>query len=169
MSLASETRRAAENHPFLITALRAGVINYTAGARFLDVDGETDAVATALRRYAEELPEYEPPAGNVRVTMTSGIGPLEDPADAEADGGDRTLAVGGSAFGPGDEGYTAIVASGAVDASSLSSGLAALDLAGIDVAGAGFDGEELLVVVERLDGANAVRIIERVLGAGSGA
>ena len=60
MSLASETRDAVRARPFLYDALRAGVVNYTAAARELDVDGEVDAVATALRRFAEELAEYDP-------------------------------------------------------------------------------------------------------------
>ncbi|MFT4958602.1 MAG: hypothetical protein ACI9EZ_001934, partial [Halobacteriales archaeon] len=55
MSLAERTREAARARPFLVEGLRAKVVNYTAAARFLDVDGEVDAVATALRRYGEGL------------------------------------------------------------------------------------------------------------------
>ncbi len=81
MSLAAETRRAVDRRPFLRTALRAGVVNYTAAARFLAVDGETDAIATALRRYADELPAYETESRAARVRMERGIGPLETAAD----------------------------------------------------------------------------------------
>ena len=165
MSLASETRRAAADHPFLITALRTGVVNYTAAARFLDVEGETDAVATALRRYAEELPEYESSSSDVRVTMKSGVGPVEDVAGDETYDDDWLLVVGGSAFGPDGDGYTAILASGAVGPSSLAAGLEALTFEEIDVAGAGMNHEMMIVIVDRLDGANAVRALERVLKA----
>ncbi|MFW6317667.1 MAG: DUF7523 family protein, partial [Halorubrum sp.] len=95
MSLAAETRRAVAEHPFLLAALRAGVVNFTAAARFLEVDGETDAVATALRRYADDLPAYETASREARVTMQSGIGPVESLEDA-------LLAVGGTALGPGE-------------------------------------------------------------------
>ena len=47
-SLAARTREAVRNEPFLHDALRAGVLNYTAVARYLEVDGEHDAIATAL-------------------------------------------------------------------------------------------------------------------------
>ncbi|GAB7017520.1 DUF7523 family protein [Halostagnicola bangensis] len=161
MSLASETRRAARNHPFLITALRAGVINYTAGARFLDVDGENEAVATALRRYAEELPEYDAKSPEIRVTMESGIGPVQ--VDGEGADFENVLSVGGSPFGPDGDGHTAVFASGAVDPSHLGAALQALEFEDIEVVGAGFSDGAVIVVVERLAGANAVRTIERVL------
>ncbi len=162
MSLASETRRAAEAHPFLISALRAGIVNYTAGARFLEVDGETDAVATALRRYAEDLPEYESRSGTARVTMESGIGPLEPTSESSGEA-QELLTVGESAFGPGGDGFTAILVTGDIDPSRLATGLQALALEGIGIEGAGICDGTMIVVVERLEGANAVRAIERVL------
>ena len=58
MTVAAETRRAVRASPFLRDALRAGCVNYTAAARFLDV-GDEDAVVAALRRYAEDLPDLE--------------------------------------------------------------------------------------------------------------
>ena len=156
MSLAAETRRAVEEQPFLVVALRAGVLNYTAAARFLEVDGEVDAVATALRRYAEELPDYETDSADARVSMQSGVGPVEELEDA-------LLVVGGTALGPGDGSRTAIVATGAVDAPSLAATLEALALEGIDVLAAGVGAEAMVVVVDRLDGATAVRTVERAL------
>ncbi|WP_255190786.1 DUF7523 family protein [Natronobeatus ordinarius] len=160
MSLAAETRRAVEEHPFLVVALRAGVVNYTAAARFLEVDGEVDgevdAVATALRRYAEELPDYETGAADARVSMQSGIEPVDELEDA-------LLVVGGTAFGPGDGSRTAIVATGAVDASALAATIQALELEGTDVLAAGVGTEAMVVVVDRLDGATAVRAVERAL------
>jgi len=59
MTVAADARAAVREHPFLETALRAGVVNYTAAARFLDVGAE-EAVAAALRRYAAELDDYAP-------------------------------------------------------------------------------------------------------------
>ncbi|WP_090385371.1 DUF7523 family protein [Natronobacterium texcoconense] len=157
MSLAARTRRAVEEHPFLVTALRAGVVNYTAAARFLDLEGDTDAVATALRRYAEELPAYETSARDVRVRMESGVGP--------ADGGDEPLlSVGGAAFGFGGDGdRTAILATGTVDPPALAETLRVLALEDIAPTAAAVGADTLVVVVDRLDGANAVRAVEAAL------
>ncbi len=166
MSLAAETRRAADDHPFLVAGLRAGVVNFTAAARFLDVDGETDAVATALRRYADDLPGYDPTARDSRVTMESGIGPVETLEEA-------VLVVGGTALGRfeedegrngnGNQNRTALLATGAVDADALRAALGALSLENIAVHAAGVCEGTMVMVVERLDGANAVRAVERAL------
>ncbi|WIV66100.1 DUF7523 family protein [Natrialbaceae archaeon AArc-T1-2] len=156
MSLAAETRRRVAEHPFLVAALRAGVVNHTAAARFLDVEGETEAVATALRRYAAELPEYETTARDARVTMQRGVGPVDDPADA-------FLSVGGTALGPADGDATAILADGPVDAAALATVLETLALEGVAVAAAGVGSETMVVVVDRLEGANAVRAVEGAL------
>ncbi|WP_081443494.1 DUF7523 family protein [Haloterrigena turkmenica] len=160
MSLAAETRRTAEEHPFLVTALRAGIVNYTAAARFLEVDGETDAIATALRRYAEELSAYETDSRDVRVRMESGIGSVVGDAEAEA-----LLTVGGAAFGPEGGDHTAIIAAGAVDAAALAAVLQRLSLEEIAPIAAGVGEGTLLVVVDRLAGANALRAVEDALAA----
>ena len=157
MSLAAETRRAADEHPFLRTALRAGVVNYTAAARFLEIDGEIDAVATALRRYAEELPAYERDARDVRVRMESGIGPVEAGSD------DALIAVAGTSFGFDGGDQTAIVAAGDVDAAALSAALQGLALEEIIPASAAVGGDSMIVVVDRLEGANALRAVENAL------
>ncbi len=158
MSLAAETRQAAEEHPFLLAGLRAGVVNFTAAARFLSVDGETDAVATALRRYADELPDYETSARDARVSMQSGVGPVEDPGEA-------LLVVGGTMLGPGDGSRTAILATGSVDASALATTLETLAIEEVEVLAAGVGAETMVVVVDRLAGATAVRAVERTLEA----
>ena len=164
MSLAAETRRAVEERPFLVTALRAGIVNYTAAARFLEVDGETDAIATALRRYAEELPDYETDSREARVRMESGIGPVDSEAEA-------LVTVGGTALGPTTDGdRTAIVATGSVDAAALAEVLQRLALEEITPIAAGVAEETMVVAVERLAGANAVRAVEDALvGVPSGA
>ncbi|RQG89792.1 hypothetical protein EA462_07170 [Natrarchaeobius halalkaliphilus] len=157
MSLAGETRRAIEDHPFLVTALRAGVVNYTAAARFLEIDGETDAIATALRRYAEELPAYETRPRDARVRMESGIGPV-DPADDTA-----FVSVAGAALGSGGDDLTAILATGDVDALALAGVLRRLALEEIEPITAGVSDDTLIVVVDRLKGANALRAVENAL------
>lgn len=158
MSLAAEAREAVGRHPFLLAGLRAGVVNYTAAARFLDVEGDDDAVATALRRYAAELPDRDPRPVDARVTMESGLGL----ADASA-GDEAVLSVGGTAV-LGDAGdLTGVLAAGDVDAAALSAVLGRLDAAGVDVAAAGVAGEVMLVVVGRRDGAAALRIVEDAL------
>ncbi len=133
-------------------------MNYTAAARFLAVDGEADAIATALRRYADELEPLESDERGVRVRMQSGVGPVDDPDEA-------LLAVGSTVLGTGGNSspYTVIVATGAVDAWAVSTALASLTIAGIEVVAVGFEPGTLLVAVERLDGANTVRAVERTL------
>jgi len=159
MSLAAETRRAVDRRPFLRTALRAGVVNYTAAARALAVDGETDAIATALRRYADELPAYETKSRDVRVRMESGIGLLE----GASDDADALITIGGQAFGPVGGDRTAIVAAGDVDAAALADVLARLTTEDISPTAAGVAGDTMVLVVERLEGANALRAVEDAL------
>lgn len=157
-SLAARTRDAVRDHPALVVALRAGVLNHAAAARFLDVEGEEEAVATALRRFAEELPDYDPEERDARVTMESGVG--------LADGGeDALLAVGGVRLVPGEGSLTAVVATGDVDAAALSAVLARLALAGVDPRAAGVADGTLALAVERREGARALRETEAALDA----
>lgn len=159
MSLAAATREAVDANPFLVDALRAGICNYTAVARFLDVDGDVDAVATALRRYAEDLPAFQTTTREVRVTMESGIERVADPADG-------LLQVGETALGPGSGGQTAIVITGSVDAASIATAIDRCDVAGIDVCAASFvDETAAIFVVSRRDGANALRVVEAAFDA----
>ncbi|WP_128478271.1 DUF7523 family protein [Halorussus pelagicus] len=179
MSLAEETRAAVRRRPFLLAALRAGVVNYTAAARSLaaDIDGDadTDSIATALRRFAESLPDRETDSRRVRVSMRSGLGevPPKSPreidsesageaASADADA-DALLAVGGTHLAPGEGSLTAVLAEGEVDATALAHVLGRLDAADIPVRATGVAGETLLVAVERRDGPDALRIAEDAL------
>ncbi len=156
MSVAKRTRAAVRARPFLHDALRAGVCNYTAAARYLDV-GDVDAVSAALRRYAEELPDYEPPAGeaDARVRMESGFGP-GDPAEA-------LLVVGDTALVPDSGSLTAIVATGAVYPGLLRDALGRLAASDVAVEAAGCDDSTLCVVVARRDGPNALRVVEEAV------
>lgn len=154
MSLAADTRQAVREHPFLYEALRAGVVNYTAAARFLDV-GDEDAVVAALRRYAEDLPVPATRDGEVRVTMHSGVEAVEDAADP-------LLSVGGTALATGGGDGTAVVATGDVDATYLRVALGRLAAEDVAVSAAGVADGAAVVVVGRRDGADAVRALESV-------
>ncbi|MFO7925392.1 MAG: DUF7523 family protein [Halobacteriota archaeon] len=157
MTVAAETRAAVRNHPFLHTALRANIVNYTAAARFLDV-GEIDAVAAALRRYAEEIGELERTTRRVSVSMQSGITSVDD---TEATKG--VISVGDLVFAASGGDLTAIVAAGEFETSALEAVLGRLRTADVEsVAAAGTDGH-IAVVVERRAGPDAVRLVEDAL------
>ncbi|WP_435094962.1 DUF7523 family protein [Halorubrum sp. N11] len=167
MSLAADTRDAARARPFVLDALRAGVLNHSAAATWLaekadlggDGDADTDAIATALRRFREELSDYATADRAATVSMRSGVGVVGD-ADAAA----PLLSVGGTTVG--SEGrQTAILATGEVDAGALAAVLRRLDAVDVDVAAAGVAGDALAVVVGRRDGATAVRVTEDALSA----
>lgn len=156
MTLAADTRAAVRREPFLHEALRTGVVNYTAAARFLGI-GETDAVVAALRRYAEALPERERGSRRVRVTMQSGLG-----MDGEAPLGEAEplLSVGGSTLLPDAGSLTAVLATGDVDAAALAHALARLGVEDVRVEAAGVAGDALLVVTDRRGGPEAIRVVE---------
>ncbi len=157
MSVAAETRDAVADHPFLLRALRAGIVNYTAAARFLDLEGETDAIATALRRYADELPDHETESRDVRVRMERGFGRIDDARES------AMLVVGTTAFGSVGDEQTAIVATGEVDSEALAATLERFTIEGIEPVGAGVAEEALFIIVDRRDGADAVRAVEAAL------
>lgn len=156
MSLAERTRQAARERPWLVAALRAGVVNYTAAARHLDVDGETDAVATALRRYAEGIDRMDPVA-DARVSMESGVGLVDGSSS------DDVLSVGDASFRSGDGSLTAIVARGTIDPAALATVCGRLWIADVSIEAAGATDGELAVVVDRRQGADALRIVEDAL------
>ena len=150
MTLAERARDAAREHPFVHDALAAGVLNYSAAARFLDV-GDEEAVAAALRRYGEQL---DAPATetDVRVTMETGLGR----------GAGGLLTVGEAGFVPGEGSLTAILVSGTVSVRLFRRVLGRCETAAIDVCGAGYSDNSILVVVERRDGPDALRFVESV-------
>lgn len=157
MSLAARTREAVRETPFLYEALRAGVINYTAAARFLDLDADdTETVVAALRRYADDLPAYDAEGRDARVTMESGVGEADDTEDTLLTVGETTLCAGGGS-------QTAILVTGTVDAETLSHVLGCLAAEEITVEAAGLAGETLIVVVSRRAGPDAVRAVERAV------
>jgi hypothetical protein len=157
MTLAGETRAAVDDHPFLRLALRAGVVNHAAAARFLDVDGNEDAVVAAVRRYAEDLPAFNTRDARARVSMESGLSGVED-------GEESLLVVGDEEFRRDGGDLTALVAAGDLDARALAVALERLHAADVDPVAAGV-ADSLVVVVERSDGANALRLLEDALAA----
>jgi len=172
MSLAAETREAARARPFVLAALRAGVLNHSAAAAWLadeadlgagNGDADTDAIATALRRFRAELPAYATADRAASVSMRSGVGVVDD---SEADGSvaDSLLRVGGAAVVP-EGSDTAILVTGAVDAAALAVILRRLAAADVAVEAAGVARDTLVVVVGRRDGATAVRVAEDALAA----
>ncbi|WP_135830420.1 DUF7523 family protein [Halorussus halobius] len=170
MTLAEDAREAARRRPALLGALRDGVVNYTAAARSLadEVDGDAESVATALRRYAESLPDREREPRDVRVSMRSGLGETDGWPNAggqtgPGDDGGAPLAVGDTGLEPGEGTLTAVVAEGEVDGRGLAHLLDRLDAAGVDVRSAGVAGGRLVVAVDRRDGPNAVRVAEDAL------
>ncbi len=154
MTVASDTRAAVRDHPFVYDGLRAGIVNYTAAARFLDV-GETQAVGAALRRYAEELDEYESSAGRASVSMRSGVELTDDDVGL--------LTVGETTFAAGGGEYTAIVATGGFDATALGTILERLRTAEISVIAAAATDGSATIVVGRREAPDAVRVVEAVL------
>jgi len=169
MSLAAATREAVRNQPVLYEALRAGVVNYTAAADSLDVEGDREAIATALRRFAADLAEPQAVGErSIRVRLHSTV---------EAVGSDALLAVDGAGLRVSDEpsdepgelgldGRTAVRVTGDVDTRLLSVVLARLRIAEIPVAAAGSTDEAMVVVVPRREGPTVVQLIETVAGSG---
>ncbi len=172
MSLAAETRDAVRARPVLYDALRAGIVNYTAAADSLDLDGETEAVATALRRFTESLDtsENEPKQTDRSTTVRMESGLSRVAADGLLLGVDgRGFAVddvasksGQSAAEQPAEGVslTAIHAADVRDQQLLTTALRRLDIADIDVQAAGITAESMVVVVSRRNGVNALRLVE---------
>jgi hypothetical protein len=154
MSLAAETRAAVRSHPFLYDALQAGILNYTATARFLDI-GDVETVTAALRRYADELNNYNPDSVNARIEMRSGLGPVDDSEDA-------LLCIGTTAYGDGGS-LTGIIATGEVFPTVLATVLDRFRIEDIDVETAAVGGDSLIVIVERRDGPTALRLVEASL------
>ena len=156
MSLAAATRDAVRERPFLYDALRAGVVNYTAAARTLDIDGEEEAIATALRRFAEELPADQPHDSDARVSMQSGLGQVES-SDAESA---VVLEVADTAFAEDAGSLTGIIATGDLASAALAEVLGRLRAADVPVDAAGVTDGALVVVVSRRAGPDALRVVE---------
>ncbi|ERH05207.1 MAG: hypothetical protein J07HN4v3_00801 [Halonotius sp. J07HN4] len=157
MSLAAETREAVRERPALYDALRAGVVNYTAAAETLAIDGDREAIATALRRFAESLDAPDASDRSLTVRMDRRI---------DAESADSLPVLDGDvvadAVDTATESLTAIRASGDVDSALLSTVLDRLRIADIDVLAAGVAGDALVVLVPKRSGASALQCVEGV-------
>ena len=166
MSLAADTREAVRQRPTLYDALQAGILNYTAAADSLDIDGDTEAIATALRRFGESLSTADDEAKRDRsmtVRMESGIDRVDTDARLAVDGvgfGTNTDAAPAADVADGSPSLTAIHATGDVDSDLLATVLDRLRIADIEVAAAGVADDALVVVVPRRAGATALRLVE---------
>lgn len=164
MSLAAETRAAVRARPWLLSALRAGVVNYAAAAESLDIDGDREAIATALRRFEADLSSIETETRDVTVRMRSGVELVDGDAEhATAGDANAVLSVGGAAISPTGGGLTAITVDGEVDAQALTAVVGRLTAENVVVDAAGIAGGHLVVVVPRSDGATALRLVEDAL------
>lgn len=172
MTLAERTRETARKYPFLMDALATGVCNYTAAARFLSVpetdEDDVEAVATALRRFAAEL-DRTVEVRDARVTIQGGVtvgtnGNADSGADTDTDADTVSLGVGEATVTDGGR-ETAVRATGDVDPTTLRTVLNRLTSAGVGADAAGVAGKDLVVVVDRRDGADAVRTMEAALEA----
>ncbi|AZH25503.1 DUF7523 family protein [Haloplanus aerogenes] len=159
MSIAERTREAVRERPFLLDALRAGVVNYRAAATMLELDANEESVAAALRRFAADLPDYSPSERSVRVTVERGVG-IEAVDDT-----DHLLVVGGQGVYADAGSFTALLGTGEVDARALATALDRLAAVGIDVEAAGVAGDHVLVVVDGRSGGRALRVLESAFGA----
>ena len=163
MSLAADTRAAVRARPWLLSALRASVVNYAAAAESLDVDGDREAIATALRRFEADLPPIGAEARDVTVRMRSGVELVDDDSNADAEraaGVDALLSIGGATIVPTGGELTAITVDGEVDTRAVTAVVGRLAAENIVVDAAGVVGDRLVVVVPRSDGATALRTVE---------
>ena len=135
MSLAAITRRAVRKTPYLYDALRAGIVNYSAAARMLNLEGQDAAISVSLQRLSKELPPLEMASIDASITISS----------------DETKQ------------RAKIVIEGPVDAKALSHLILVCHMNEIRIIEASVVMGEIDIVVEWKDGPNSLRLIERAL------
>lgn len=170
MSVAAATREAVRDRPALFDALAAGVVNYTAAADTLAVDGDREAIAAALRRFAAELADEESTREStdrsITVRLHSDIAPHDCPdALLAVDGrGIGRSGAGSATTGTGvdTDGRTALRVTGDVDARLLAAVLDRLRIADVSVASTGLAAGTMVVVVPKRAGPTALQLIESV-------
>ncbi|MFL2520896.1 MAG: hypothetical protein ACJ0QU_00715 [Halobacteriales archaeon] len=135
MSLAAITRRAVRKTPYLYDALRAGIVNYSAAARMLNLEGQDAAISVSLQRLSKELPPLEMASIDANITISS----------------DETKQ------------RAKIVIEGPVDAKALSHLILVCHMNEIRIIEASVVMGEIDIVVEWKDGPNSLRLIERAL------
>ncbi|MFB6112370.1 MAG: hypothetical protein ABEJ35_07535 [Halobacteriaceae archaeon] len=153
MTLAARTRDTIRDRPFMLLALRAGVLNHAAAARALDIDGQTEAIATAIRRFGQTLEPADAADRSVTVRLRRGVGWGTD------DGSESLLSVGGVAIG-GRGDYTALLATGEVSPELLAVGIQRLAATERPAVAAGSGQETLVLLVPEGHGPDALRTLE---------
>lgn len=170
MSLAAETRAAARAHPWLMTALRAGIVNYRAAASFLDIDGDSDSVARALRRFADTLDEFtSTDISGVTVRMHHGVDIVSDDCGVvqqqDESESDILLRVTDDCILTTDGRLSAIIVNNIseISISAFMTALGCVQTEEITITAAGSTRDIFIIVVPREEGANALRSIEAAL------
>lgn len=156
MSLASQTRETVKNHPCIHEALRAGVINYSAAARFLPIAGDTEAIASALRRYEEQLASPTTQSRDVSISMHSSY-PSEQAGFSEENPSDIDT-----------ETVTWLCVSGNISPAFVGSLLLGCKSHEIPIHAVSANEGTAVICVPRSTGAAALRCIENVLNPPSG-
>ncbi len=152
-SLADRVRAAVRADPLFYDALRAGIVNYRALARTLPVDGEIETIATALRRFADQLPAPEQ-SSDPRLRLRRDITVTADGADP------GLLTVGSVTLQSVDDGTeTALLVTGC-QPRWFARALVALDIAEIPIVAAGIEGTDAIIVVAQSDGMAALQTLE---------
>jgi hypothetical protein len=95
--------------------------------------------------------------------MERGIGPIADPGSASSQ--EALLAVSGHSYAATEDGKTAILATGDLDLHAIREAIAALAVKDVAVDAFAYAGDVLVIVVPKLDSANALRAIETALDA----
>jgi hypothetical protein len=158
MNTAATTRAAVDRLPWLRRGLRAGLLNAAAVAGWLDLPGDPESVAAAVRRYGADLEPLAADTPSVTVRMRAGLG-HGDTAD------DRILEVLGASIGGSGEGLTALVCTGDVDPQMLALCIDRLSVGSIVVDAAGVLDQTAVIAVPSRDGPAALRMIEDTLAA----
>lgn len=135
MSLAASTRRKVKNTPYLYDALRAGIVNYSAAARMLDLEGEDTAVSVSLQRLSKDLSPLEMSSVDANITINS------DEVKQRVK----------------------ILIEGGVDAKILSHLILVCHMNEIHVREASMEDKKINIVVGWKDGPNSLRLIEMAL------
>lgn len=142
MSTAAAARRAIRAHPFLLAALRAGVLNYSAAARFLELD-DVEAGAAALRRLGNEETEVGPREPELRIRIERDV-PAALADSLESDQAD----------------LRAIVATGSIASMTVARIVARFDDADVDLLGMTWTPDRLTIAVASSSTATALRCVE---------
>lgn len=154
MSTAERTRAALRRHPFVALALRAGILNYRATARYLDC-GDADAVAAALRREHAAATDLDVSDLGVRVRLARNVDP-----DALAADGHPVLGHGIDASS-----VSTVTVAGTLGSAFVPLALLGLAVHGIDIHAHVATAERAVFVVGDHEGASALRAIEEVASA----